>query len=292
MRRSPGVVTRRSFPFRWLAAGLILVVGAVGYVVFVKQTHLDRSRLSQLVIVHPGVPGLKPKAAAEQEVNTERSTYPTVKTSGENDYNHTGAYARNWQGTAASHNAATLLVDLLPNEALAAKTRAEAARLDLAAGSFAAEHFTLSSHFTISGIPGSSGSAYAVAASSTSVAGNAYSIVFRVGRTVVSQLVEAGQGGLTQADAETIARNENSLLQRVEPGFTMEVTTRHFWPSLIYWVIVVVLAVLALVTPGLIRRRRAARLAKRAHREQYQYRSRGRKAVRRHRAPSWAHPRR
>ena len=77
-------------------------------------------------------------------------------------------------------------------------------------------------------LPDSSGSAYAEAASSTSVAGNGYAIVFRVGRTVVSELVQGGTGGLDQRDAEAIARSEGSLLERVEPGFTLTVTTRPF----------------------------------------------------------------
>ena len=287
-----GEGSTRVFPFRVAVALLLIVLAALGYALFVKQTHYDTSRLSRLVVEHPGVRGLKPKAAQARVVPTASSTYPTVKKLGLSDPNETGSFGATWQGPASTRNGATILADLLPTEADAARARAEAAKLDLGAGSFTSVHFTFESHFAVPGVPGSEGSAYSVPASATSTQGNAYTIVLRSGRVVASELVEAGSGGLTRADAVSIARSEHALLQQVEPGFTMQVTTRSLWPSIVYWAVTLVLVALVLTIPGIVRRSREARGLRRAERARYQYRARGRRTVRRGRAPDWSRPRR
>ncbi|HUZ09171.1 MAG TPA: hypothetical protein VMU76_03290 [Acidimicrobiales bacterium] len=285
-------MTMRAFPLRAAVAVLVVVLAALGYALFVKQTRYDTARLSELVIEHPGVKGLKPKAAQAQVVPTASSTYPTVKQLGLSDANGTGSFAATWQGPSSTHDGATVLADLLPTDAAAGKVRTEAAKADLGAGSFSSAKFTLRSHFGVAGVPGAAGSAYSVPESSTSTGGDAYTIVSRFDRVVVSELVESAANGLTQADAVSIARSEYSLLQQVEPGFTMQVTTRPFRPSIIYGAVTLALVALVLVLPGIVRRRRAARHLRQAERARYQYRARGRRAVRRHRTPDWSRPRR
>ena len=173
------------------------MVGAVGYVVFVKRTQLETSRLSQLLIVHPGVAGLDAKAKQFELVPGSSSSYATVKKSAKSDPDETGGVARLWEGSSSSHNALTLLVNLLPDTAAARSTRAEAAAADLGPSSYSSEHLTFTNRFGVPGVPGALGSAYAEAASSTSVAGHGYAVVFRVGRTVVSELVQGGTSTLT-----------------------------------------------------------------------------------------------
>jgi hypothetical protein len=287
-------MTNRSRPLQVALATALAVLAVVGYVVFVKQTHVDVHRVSALVIRHPGTrPGLlKAAAPRAQLVPTSSSTYATVKKLGLRDPDETASFARTWQGVGATHRAATVLVDLLPDETAAATTRAEAAKLDLGATSFASAGFVRTSRFSVPGVAGSEGSVYAVPASATNPAGTAYTLVYRVGRVVVSMLAETGPGGLTRSDAEAIARAEHDLVARVEPGFSLAVTTRQLWVSVVYIVVAAAVVLLALALPGLVRRQRRVHQERAAVRARYQYRARGRKTVRRHRTPDWSRPRR
>ena len=134
---------------RLVIAVLILVVGAVGYVVFVKRTKVDTGRLSALVIVHPGVSGLKATAKEHALVPTSSSSYPTVKKSGESDPDHTGSFARLWEGSSSTHNAVTLLVDLLPDVAAAKATLGEAAKKQLGRSAYSSENLSFARRFTV-----------------------------------------------------------------------------------------------------------------------------------------------
>lgn len=285
-------MTIRAFPLRVVVAVVVLALAALGYDLFVKQSHYDTNTLAELVIPHPGVAGLKPVAMQAQVVPTASSTYPTVKKLGLYDANHTGSYGATWQGTKTAHNGLTLLADLLPTHADARKVRAEAAKLDLAPDAFSSNHFTFLSHFSVPGVPGAVGSAYSVPASSTSTGGSASTVVFRFNRVVVSELVETGTKSLTKPDVVSVARSEYSLLQQVEPGFSMQVTTRPTGSSIVYGIVSLVLVALVLVVPSIVRRRRAVRHHRRADRARYQYRARGRRVVRRQRTPEWSRPRR
>jgi hypothetical protein len=271
---------------------VILALGASGCAVFAGRTRVVTSRLSSLVIAHPGVSGLVAKPKQSSVVPTHSMPYKAVKQAGAADPDRTGAIGRVWEGPASTHNAATLLISLLPDRASAAEALAQVKSKSLGASAYKAQQFVLSGHFEVPGVPGSAGSAYQVAASATSVAGSGYAVVFEVGRVVVSELVEGGTGGLGQSDARSIARSEWSLLERVEPGFSLSETT---WSLAELGAIgggAVALAALVYVTPVAVRRQRLRAALRAEERSRYQYRARGRKTVRRHRAPAWARPRR
>jgi hypothetical protein len=277
-----------------VAAGVVVVLAAVGYQLFVKQTHVDPARMSALVITHPGVPVLAPRAKQSTVIPTSSSTYPTVVAQGKHQPDQTGSFVRTWQGSsssASSSNAATILADLLPTDSLAATVRHQAVTRDLGPNAFSSSNFMLRSRFAVAGIPGSAGSVY-VAQSGASAGKTAFAVVFRSGRVVITELAESGPGGLTRADVATLARSESSLLEQVEPGFSQQITTRPFGPSVWYGVGTLVLVGLIVLVPPFVRRRQAARHQARADRARYQYRARGRRKVRRHRSPDWSRPRR
>jgi hypothetical protein len=279
------------------SAVLVAALAALGYVLFVKVTHplpsaTRTKRLSQLVIVNPGVSGVdaKPKQAAV--IPSSSSNYALVKQLGSSDPDDTATYGRNWQSASDAANEATIFVDILPTTADAASVRNEAVQVNTKAKSFTSENFTLDSHFAVPGVPGSVGAAYTIAASSTSPAGKAYTAVYQFDRAVVSLQVQTDSTGLTEQDASTIASAEYRLLERVEPGFALAQTSRPATASIVYGVVALLLVMLVIVVPGIVRRSRRAHHINLERRARYQYTARGRKTVRRQRSPDWARSRR
>jgi hypothetical protein len=100
--------------------------------------------------------------------------------------------------------------------------------------------------------------------------------------------LQSSTHGLDRADAIALARKENALLERSEPGFSLLQTTRPLALSVIYGLITLLVAGLILIAPGLVRRRRGRRQARRDEQTRYEYRARGGKAMRRRRPPAWA----
>jgi len=96
------------------------------------------------------------------------------------------------------------------------------------------------------------------------------------------------------SQATKVAQDEHALLLRDEPDFSMFRTTTPVLASAIFWVIAVLLAAAAFFlpewAPEALSRRRASHAAKDLERARSQYRARGRRAVRRHRAPAWRQP--
>ena len=133
-----------------------------------------------------------------------------------------------------------------------------------------------------------------MASSSTNKAdGYAYTAVFQVNRAVVGEVL-AFPTLRPLSDTTKIADAEHALLVRTEPSFSMLRTTAPVLASVIWWVVAVLVAAAAFFVPewapDVLERRRATHAAKELERARSQYRARGRRAVRRHRAPAWRQP--
>ncbi|MBO0732246.1 MAG: hypothetical protein J2P57_23500, partial [Acidimicrobiaceae bacterium] len=80
------------YPVRLLpaaAAVLILVVGLVGYLLFIPTHHVARSRLASLVVhQHPG--GFKAKSTTSQEVKSSSSLFSDLAADAKKSPNSTG----------------------------------------------------------------------------------------------------------------------------------------------------------------------------------------------------------
>jgi hypothetical protein len=107
---------------------------------------------------------------------------------------------------------------------------------------------------------------------------------------VAVEYLQSSTGGLSRTDATTIARAEHALLERNEPAFSLTRTTRPLALSVVYGLVTLLVAGLILFLPGLVRRRRARRQARREEQARYELRARGGKAMRRRRPPAWAQP--
>jgi hypothetical protein len=277
---------RASLPI--VAASVVVVVAAVGYIVFVQSTHLDRKSLSTLVIDQTDVTALKSTPVEAELVSPEKSAFVAVKKASAADPDETGGYGKEWAGSTASGDAATVLVEILPTSAQAQQVRAEAEAEYADARSLKAAHTTATARFTVPTVPGAFGVSVATAKSSTTSASSGSAIVFQQGRVVAVEYLQSSSGGLSRTDATTIARAEHVLLEQREPAFSMTQTTRPLLLSVIYGLVTVLVAGLMLIVPGLVRRRRARRQARREEQARYEYRARGGKAMRRRRPPAWA----
>jgi hypothetical protein len=271
-----------------VAASVVVVVAVVGYVVFVKSTRTDRSSLSALVIEQTGITALKPKPVEAELVAPKKSAFAAVKKAASSEPDETGGYGKEWSGSTASGDAATQLVEFLPTSAQARLVRAEADSAYSDKSSLQAAHITVTAHFSVPTVAGAFGVSVATAKSSSTSATTGTAIVFQQGRVVAVEYLQSSTGGLSRADATTVAEAEHALLQRSEPGFSMTRTTRPLASSLLYGLVIVVVAGLLLFLPGLVRRRRARLQARQREQARYEYRARGGKAMRRRRPPAWA----
>jgi hypothetical protein len=272
-----------------LVAALIVVVSVVGYVLFVQSSHIDRKHLSSLVIEHTGVKALKPKPVEAQIVPPAKSAFAEMKKAAVKDASQTGGFGKEWSGSTASGDAATQLIELLPTSAQAKTVRSEAVAEYTDSKALKADT-TVTSRFTLPTVPGSFGVSFVTAKSSTTTAASGTAIVYRIGRAVAVEYTQSSTGGLTRADATTIANAEHALLERSEADFTMVVRARPFWPSVVYALATLVIVGLILIIPGWVSRRRIRQQARRDARARYEYRARGGKAMRRRRPPAWAQP--
>ncbi|MGA2302986.1 MAG: hypothetical protein ABSH29_02180 [Acidimicrobiales bacterium] len=269
-------------------ASAVVVVAAVGYVVFVKSTRIDRASLSALVIDRTAVTALKSKPVESEFVSPQKSAFAAVKKAAASDPGGTGGYGKEWSGSTASGDAATQLVEILPSSAQARSVRAEAEAEYSDASSLKAAHTAVTAHFSVPTVAGAFGVSLATAKSSTTSATTGTAIVFQQGRVVAVEYLQSSTGGLSRTDATTMARAEDALLERNEPSFSLTRTTRPLALSVVYVLVTLLVAGLTLLVPGLVRRRRARRHARREEQARYEYRARGGKAMRRRRQPAWA----
>jgi hypothetical protein len=271
-----------------LMVALVIVFSAIGYVMFVQDSHIDQRRLSALVIEQTGVKALKPKPANAQLVPPAKSQFAAMKKAAQIDPSQTGGFGKEWSGSSASGDAATQLIELLPSSAQAETVRSEAVANYTDSKSLKAADTTVTSRFTLPTVSGSVGVTLDTAKSSTTAASTGIVIVYRIGRAVAVEYVQSATGGLTRADATRMAKAEHALLERKEADFTMVVTSRPFWSSAIYVLATFVVAGMILIIPEWVGRRRIRRQARRDAQARYEYRARGGKNMRRRRPPAWA----
>lgn len=281
----------RAKGLRILRPVVVLVLGVIGFAVFVPQTVAVTSRMSRLVVTRPSIAGIKFKSAAESQA-LESSAIPLaeVKKAQAAQPAQAGAFVRAWTGPTKTETTATVLVSVLPDDqrAVVALGQAEKAYIDLTAKELKTDSLTRGATFSVPGVPGSRGGTFAIAKSSSTPAGDLVAVTFRVGRVVAVNYLEATTGHITQADASALARSEYAVLSKNEPGFSMAATTLPLARSLGVAGGTVVVALAAYFGPELQQRRRHRHSARQAVRARYEYRARGRKVVNRQRTPSWA----
>jgi hypothetical protein len=229
----------------------LVVLGAAAIVYFnvVPTHHIERSRLSLLVIGKPGAATYQ-KAQPQSGQQDDTQTGLTALTAAAKKYpNQTGLYSVEW--AASQTSAAGLVAFLMPNGSSAASLTSQLQSQQLAPNANKANSMTRSSTFALPGVPGSAGSVFTPTAKNQPTL---VSVLYRVGNVVVLTQV-IGPSSSAKPDSVTVALNEYAKVRQVAPGFTLSVTRYPMAPTIGLAAGAVVLAALVAVTPPLWRRR-------------------------------------
>jgi hypothetical protein len=250
---SPSRYRRAGFA---VARGIaVLAVAAVGYQLVVPTVHVERGRLSRLVLSKPGLAAFdkaKPQAAEQPDTQTQLAA---MTTAAKRSPNKTGIYSIQWVPTQTT--GVGIVAFLLPSNATAATVVSELKAQQLSAGSFSSSGLTRTSTFTVAGVPDSSGAVYAPASKAgASVPGLAVTVL-RSGRVVA--LSDAATSNSTdQASVDKVTVAEYDHLHNLGSGFTLSVTRRPVVATWLWVAGALVLATIAALAP-VVRRRRAER---------------------------------
>ena len=191
---------------------LIVVVSVVGYVLFVQSSHVDRQRLSSLVIEQTGVKALKPKPVeAEKNASPAKSSFAEMKKAAVTNPSQTGGFGKEWSGSTASGDVATELSSWPLTSAQAETVRAEAVAEYADSNALKAADTAVTSRFTLRTVSGAFGVGFMIAKSSTITATSGTAIVYRIGRAVAVKYVRTSTDELSRADATTMAEAGHAL---------------------------------------------------------------------------------
>ena len=287
--------------WRWrlIRAIVVLALAGVGFAFLIPQTKADRALLSRLVIVHTALPGLQGHRGHSQSVPPSQSAFAATRNAAKKHPDATGIYTREWYVTQSAPPEAGLVAQVVPDDATARTVlhdvEAQLSSLPTLPGVKASSPQT----FSVPGVPGARGVSFVLADStgaSHATVGYAYKCAFRVGRIVITELAVSDRPTLDLGPVRSDMHAGATLLGRVEPGFTLLRTTIPLVATVVWWVLSVVVAAGMLFAPeaaaGMLERRRERRQEREHRRAREQYLARGRRTVKRQRAPSWSQPKR
>jgi hypothetical protein len=284
---------------RALRAAAVVVLAGVGYAVFLPQSHVDRKLLGKLVIPRTALDSVPHKAKLAQAINPSQSSFAATRKAGKADPGHTGLYAREWYVAPSAPPEVGVVLQLLPT---AASARAVLAAVDAQLHTkpqLTQETATAPRSFSVPGVSSARGVSYLLTDNTThspNPIGSAYTDVFQEGRAVVSELLVTTSPRRDTATAVADVRAERKLLEERVPGFSMVTTSYPSTATLVYVAAAAAAAAAAVFMPEFaaarLRRRRARHAERELRRAREQYLARGRRTVRRGRAPAWSQPRR
>jgi hypothetical protein len=275
---------------------VVVVLAVAGYLLFIRTPHVEHQLLRNLMVHRLSVHGLPAAPSIARSASPSTISVPVLRQAAKTDPDHTGVYELAW-GLAKKPNAGLgMVLELLPDArdartAFGTNVKVYVTNLQVS-GSTLSERET----FSIPSLPQARAESYAVASSATkAAAGYVYAVVFRMDRAVVVELMRS-LGTRSTSDAISVTTAEHAVLQRAEPGFSMVRTPTPVVASVVFWVVAILVAAAAFFVPewapDALSQRRARHKAKELENARSQYRARGRRAVRRHRAPAWRQPRR
>jgi hypothetical protein len=287
--------------WRWrLIRGIVVLAAAgAGYVFLIPQTSADRALLSRLVIAHTALPGLHGRHGVSQAVSPSRSSFAATRGAAKKDPNETGIYTREWYVTSSAPPEAGLVAQVLPAVATARTVARDVDGQLHTLPTLPGETASSPKSVTIPGVVGASAYSFALADSTGSThatVGYAYKSAYRVGRVVITELAVSDRPVLDPGPVRADAVAGAALLGRVEPGFTMLRTTYPVLATAVFAAGAVVVAAGSLFAPelaaGVVEQRRERRRERDLRKAREQYLARGRRTVKRQRAPAWSQPKR
>lgn len=282
---------------RWPRIVVVVILAGVGYALFMPQTHIQRKLLGNLVISHTAVSSLPGKAKLQQAIAGSQSTFTVTKKAARAHPEVTGLYAREWYVVSGAPPEVGVVLQKLPTTAQARSVlRAVQAQLGTAP-SLSTATASSPQPFSVPGVANAKGVSYLLSDPNTHAEiGTAYTDAFQQGTGVVSELIVETSSTRDPSAAIADVRAGSALLARLGPGFSMVVTTYAFVATIVYALVTVAAAVGAVFLPefmaGRLRRRRARHQERELRKAREQYLARGRRTVRRGRAPAWSQTRR
>lgn len=244
--------------FAVIRAVVVLMVAAGGYQAVVPSTHVVRGRLSRLVVTRPPIKPFDVKPSSASERQAAQSGVAALAAATKRSPGQTGMYSVEWLPSRSQ--GAVIFVFLLPDDAQATTALSQLRRDELGPRSYASDSLAQRSTFTMSGVPGSTGSVYAPT-SKTATPSWLSVTSFRDGRVVA--LAEVAEATPSQAAATKMASIEYAHLRDIEPGFSLEVVTRSLPVTIVWAVGAALLAALAALGPVGWRRRAQRRARER-----------------------------
>ena len=278
---------------------VVVVLGVAGYLAFIRQPTVDRKLLGGLVLDRTALAELPAKPALSESVPPSHSTFAITRTAARRHPAATAVFAREWYVSSSGPPEVGIVIQLLPDASTASRLRSDEVAQLKNEPSLAEETPTEPKRFSVAGVPGARGVSYILDDATTSAhppVGTSYTVVLQVGRTVTSELMVTTSTIRDDAIIDEDVRAAARLLDKTEPGFSMVRTTWPLVASLVYVGVTLVAAAAAFLGPEVLvdstRRRRQLRHAREERRDREQYLARGRRTVRRQRAPAWTQPRR
>ena len=240
---------RRNASFAAGRALVVLVAAGIGWYLVVPAHHVDRSRLSMLVISRPGVATFE-KAKAQGGVKGDTQTGLAAVTAAAKKFpNQTGIYSTEWSRSQTT--GAGVVAILFPDQSDATAAMAQLSNQQLSAKANSANSLIRTDIFTVPGVPGSAGSVFSP---SSKIEPTLSTALFRQGR-VLSLTQVISSAATARPDSIKLAVNQYANLRKVEPGFTLSVTDYPLVPTVLWGAGAVVLAALTAFSPTLWRRR-------------------------------------
>lgn len=283
--------------WRALRGGLAIALAVGGFFLFITQTTFDRSPLSRVVISRTAIPGLHGVAKLAQVVDPSKSTFGPTKQAARRDPGRTGLYAREWYVSTSGPPEAGIVLQVLPDlstaRAVGGAVRDQLSTKPVLNG----YDVTSVETFSVRGVPGASGTAFAVAptGSSGSATGYAFKAEFTLGRSVFSELAVTAEPSPSLAPITADVQASARLLEHVALPSSFAHGRVPTTASIVYGVVALVVVIAAALAPEWVVRRLARRREHRRQRAEAQARSqylaRGRRTVRGRGAPPWAQPR-
>jgi hypothetical protein len=271
---------------------VVAALAAGGFFLFIPSSHPDDKLVGRLLIAHSAAPGVPSKASTSEAVPAATSTFKVVKKAEKADPQQTALYERAWYVTASAPPETGLLLELLPDAPSASLALTDSNQQLKKTPQFTGETASKRTRFLVGSVPGARGVSFTLTDDTTKkLAGHSYSVDFRVGRVVISELMVTTRTTPSTSAAIRDVQAEYSVLRRVEPGFSLSPSHLPTVASVVYIVVGALAVAGAFFLPewalAVRDRRREHREAKERERIRSEYRARGRRAVRRHRAPDW-----
>jgi hypothetical protein len=237
---------------------------------------------------------MKSKAARSEVVTASEENWKAVKAAAKAQPDQTAGYARTWESTKPSSRSISILVEILPSASDANLMQQQVMEEYSNSKTLKSQKTTVTSRFSVAGITESRGVNYVVAASGSGSSGASATsgivISFVVGHDVAVVYDEAPATAARSGNIRTVVLRQSALLQQLEPGFSVTVSTKTPLASLLYLVVALAATACSYLVPLGVQRARNTRKAYQISQATYGRRARGGKVLKRRKASPLLQP--